>query len=122
MKKLLRIIYVAFLLACLCSSATAKQIYFQYTDGADWWGNDGAKIGAIFREGMSDQDYGVYTSFFTPVAGLPCREIQSALILDTTPFCVTTIISLFSSTIVKATSLDDDDLNLVAIKPIPPLF
>lgn len=69
MKKLFRIIYMAFLLGCLCSSATAKQIYFQYTDGAAWWGNDGAKIGAIFRAGMSDQDYGVYTSFFTPVAG-----------------------------------------------------
>ena len=38
------------------------------------------------------------------------------------PFAVTIIISSVSLTIVRATSLDDEDLNLVAINPIPPLF
>lgn len=69
MKKLYKRI-AAVLAVILCTAfANATQIYFRYTDGAAWWGNDNAKFGAIFRAGMSDQDYGEYTSFFTPVAG-----------------------------------------------------
>lgn len=50
-------------------SASAAQIYFQFKDGAEWWGNDGAKIGAIFRTGTTSSDFGKYTTFFTPVSG-----------------------------------------------------
>lgn len=43
---------------------TGDVIYFQTTKDCDW-SVDGAKIGAIFRTGMSDQDYGLFTEFFT---------------------------------------------------------
>lgn len=57
------------LMALSAISASAAQIYFQFKDGASWWGNDGAKIGAIFRTGTTSTDFGLYTDFFTPVSG-----------------------------------------------------
>ncbi len=69
MKMLYKRTAVILAIALCTVFANAAQIYFQFTDGAAWWGNDGAKFGAIFRAGMSEQDYGEYTSFFTPVSG-----------------------------------------------------
>lgn len=69
MKMLYKRTAVILAIALCTVFANAAQIYFQFTGEAAWWGNDGAKFGAIFRTGMSDQDYGEYTSFFTQVAG-----------------------------------------------------
>ena len=57
MKMLYKRTAVILAIALCTVFANAAQIYFQFTDGAAWWGNDGAKFGAIFRAGMSEQDY-----------------------------------------------------------------
>lgn len=56
---------------------TGDVIYFQTTEACNW-AVDGAKIGAIFRTGMSDQDYGLFTAFFTDNGnGLYSAEIPA---------------------------------------------
>lgn len=53
----------------LAFSAFADKIYFQTTSACQW-DSDEAKIGAIFRTGMDEADYGLFTDFFTAVDGV----------------------------------------------------
>ena len=65
MKKL----FTIFAALTLAFSAFADKIYFQTTSACDW-SLDEAKIGAVFRTGMTDADYGLFTEFFTAVDGV----------------------------------------------------
>lgn len=65
MKKLFTIV-AALMLAV---SAFADKIYFKTTSACDW-SVDNAKIGAVFRTGMTTDSYGLFTEFFTAVEGV----------------------------------------------------
>ena len=73
MKKLVTL----FVALAFTASMFAEKIYFQTTSDCNWM-VDEAKLGAIFRTGMTDADYGVFTDYFTPVEGqegLYCADI-----------------------------------------------